>query len=149
MRAIGLHEQGYKTAEIARKTGRSTRSVQAWIAAFAKRGQAGIAAKKHPGAKPKLAKRQRNGLQKRLIRGAVANGFATQVWTAPRVRQLIQEVYGVEYHVGYVPSLLKALGFTRKKPAERARERDDAAVAEWVRRDWPRIKKKRRSAEPR
>lgn len=148
VRAIELHDEGLEVVEIAEAVGRSTRSVKNWIAAFCKRGMAGIAAKKHPGATPKLTKQQRNGLQRRLMNGAVSNGFATEMWTAPRVRQLILDVYGVEYHVNYVPDLLRSLGFTRQKPTRRARERSEDGIVEWIHRDWPRIKKKHAVATP-
>jgi transposase len=102
-----------------------------------------LAAKPHAGAKPKLSAQQRSGLRCQLLKGAQAHGFDTDLWTAARVQQLIYERYGVEYHVNYVPDLLKSLGFSRQQPVRRARERDETEIARWVATDWPRIKKKR------
>jgi transposase len=89
-----------------------------------------------------LTDRQRQDLIERLLAGAESQGFATNLWTCPRIRQLVAERYGVEYHVDHIPRLLQSLGFSSQKPHRRASERDEAAVHEWIERDWPRIKKR-------
>ena len=33
------------------------------------------------------------------------------------------------------------MGWSRQRPARRAVERDDEAIARWVAEDWPRVKK--------
>ena len=37
-----------------------------------------------------------------LARGAVANGYLTDVWTLPRVAEVIEHLTGVVYHPGNV-----------------------------------------------
>ncbi len=86
---------------------------------------------------------QRNGLRNWLLKGARSEGFDTDLWTCPRVKEVIRRRYGVEYHVDALPYVLKSLGFTCQKPQLKAAERDEAAVATWIARDWPRIKKSR------
>lgn len=140
--AVALVAQGVSPAQIAAALDRSVRSVQRWIAVVKKGGVDALAATPHAGAKPKLSARQREWLLGQLLKGARAHGYQTEFWTAPRVQQLIRERYGVEYHVNYVPTLLKALGFTRQRPARKAREQEDGVVEQWRHRDWPRIKKK-------
>jgi transposase len=85
---------------------------------------------------------QRRGLVQRLLKGAVSQGFSTDLWTCPRIKQLIRREYGVTYHVDYIPCVMKSLGFTVQKPERQAQERDNEAVARWIERDWRRIKKK-------
>jgi mono/diheme cytochrome c family protein len=42
--------------------------------------------------------------------------------------------------------ILKAMGWTVQRPERRALERDEAAIARWVKTDWPRIRQKRATA---
>jgi len=146
--AFALHTQGLSPAQISQALDRSTRTVQRWLAEARQQGIEALAAKPHHGAKPKLSRQQREGLRKQLLKGAEAHGFSTDLWTATRVQQVILQRYGVEYHVNYVPELLKNLGFSRQKPVRKARERDEAEIDRWVRVEWPRIKKKRAASAP-
>jgi transposase len=140
--AFALHAQGVSNDQIAKALDRSVRTVQAWLAKARRHGVGALAAKPHAGAKPKLEARQRRALRQQLLKGARAHGYDTDLWTAARVQRLIRERYGVEYHVNYVPDLLRALGFSRQKPVRKAREQDTAEVARWLEQHWPRIKKK-------
>ena len=118
------------------------RTVEKWLAKARDSGPEAVAAISHPGSSPKLSARQRQGLQRQLLKGAQAQGWTTDWWTAPRVQALIQQRYGVDYHVNYIPTLLKTLGWTRQKPERRAGERDEEAIQTWFHQDWPRIKKR-------
>lgn len=140
-RAVDLLRQGRSTTDIARRLKVDPRSVRRWRAAYERRGEAGLRARPAPGRPCRLAARQRNGLRRRLLKGAKANGFPTDLWTCRRVAELIERGYGVSYHVDHIGRLLHALGFSCQKPRKRAMERDEQAVARWVARDWPRIKK--------
>jgi transposase len=76
-----------------------------------------------------------------LLKGAQAAGFETDLWTCPRVAEIIEQRFGVRYHVHHVSRLLHGLGFSPQKPVRRAVERDEAAIQQWVRSDWQRVKK--------
>lgn len=128
-------------AEVAARLGAAERSVRHWRQIVREQGEAGLAAKPHPGKPSKLTARQRAGLRKRLLKGARAEGFDSDLWTCPRVKEVILRHYGVEYHVDALPYVLKSLGFTCQKPQLKAAERDEAAIHTWVAQDWPRIKK--------
>jgi transposase len=147
-RAIEMLDEGKTTSEIAARLDVDPRSVRRWRTMYRRRGEVGIRAKPVPGRPPKLTKQQRNGLRRRLLKGARANGFPTDLWTCRRVAELIERCYGVEYHVDHIGRLLAALGFSCQKPTKRAHERDESAIQQWVAKDWPRIKKKRSSARP-
>jgi len=88
-----------------------------------------------------LTKKQKDQLAKILLRGAGASGYANDLWTCPRVLEVIQKRFGVTYHVDYVGTLLHKLGWSVQKPEHRARERDEAEIQRWRREEWPRIKK--------
>ncbi|MGE5195106.1 MAG: winged helix-turn-helix domain-containing protein, partial [Deltaproteobacteria bacterium] len=76
------------------------------------RGVAGLRIKAAPGATPKLSTVQHAGLRRRLLAGALAQDFSTDLWTCPRVVQLIERVYGVHYHVDHIPYVMRSLGFS-------------------------------------
>ena len=64
------------------------------------------------------------------------------MWTLARVAQVIERVTGVRYSPSQTWLILRQrLGWTRQRPARRAVERDDEAIEQWVKRDWPRIKR--------
>lgn len=141
-RAVELSEQGYGKAEIAKILDRAPSTVDKWLKIADEQGIDALRAKPHAGATPKLTTEQKEDLQQRLCDGALAAGFETDLWTCPRIRELILRVYGVEYHVDYLGPFLKSLGFSWQKPQRRAAERDEEKVVRWVKKDWPRIKKR-------
>jgi transposase len=51
---------------------------------------------------------------------------------------VIQRLTGVAYHPGHVWKLLRhRLHYRLQRPARRAVERDERAIARWVAEDWP------------
>jgi transposase len=144
-RAIALLEAGHRQAEVARRVDAHPSSVKRWWEAYQKSGEGGLAAKPVPGRPSKLSARQRNLLVARLLKGAKANGFPTDLWTCPRIAKVIEERYGAHYHVDHIPRLMASLGFSAQKPEKQAVERDEERIARWVAKDWRRIKKRCRT----
>lgn len=140
-RALALLGQGYPPVEVARRVGVNRRSVRRWRAAVRQRGRRALLARPASGRPPKLDARARRQLETDLLRGARACGFATDLWTCPRVGEWIRRRFGVRYHVDHLGRLLHALGWSPQKPARRARERDEQAIRRWVRTVWPQVKK--------
>ena len=142
--AIALLEAGHRPAEVARRVGAHPSSVKRWWEAYQKNGEGGLAARPVPGRPSKLTARQRKLLVARLLKGAKANGFPTNLWTCPRIAKVVEDRYGVHYHVDHIPRLMASLGFSAQKPEKQAAERDEERIARWVAKDWRRIKKRRR-----
>jgi hypothetical protein len=74
----------------------------------------------------------------------VEHGFSTELWTARRLVQLIEEEFGIRFNPRSLSAWLRDRGFTPQKPERVPRERDPGAIAAWLASDWPRIKKKAR-----
>jgi transposase len=140
--AASLFGQKITLAEIAQLLDVSLSSVKRWKNAFQHSGQAGLAAKQHPGPRAKLSQDQQEQLCDLLVAGAQAEGYDTDLWTCRRVTALVERHFGVSYHFNHVGRLLHALGFSPQQPLRRARERDEEAIERWRRQDWPRIKKR-------
>ena len=147
-RAIALLAAGEAPVDVARRIGVDRRSVRRWNAAHRTRGMAGVRAKPAPGRPPKLTVRQRTQLERLLLQGAEAAGFATPLWTCPRIATVIARRFHVRYHVDHIGRVLHALGWSPQQPARRAIERDEAAIAQWVKVRWPQVKKTPRAAAP-
>lgn len=141
VRALALLKEGLLPVEVARRIGVDRRSVRRWKAAARTQGVAGVRAKPAPGRPPKLRAKQRNTLEALLLKGAQAAGYDTNLWTCPRVAELIERRFGVCYHVDHIGRLLHDLGWSPQKPTRRALERDEQAIRRWVHEDWPRVKK--------
>jgi len=140
-RAIALLKEGIAPVDVASRVGVDRRSVRRWKAAFRRAGAVGIKARPTPGRPCALKAHHRRRLERLLLKGARGCGFPTELWTCARVAQLIRDRFGVDYHVDHIGRLLRALGWSPQKPARRALERDEAAIAGWIQEDWPRIKK--------
>ena len=148
-RAMALVKQGLSAAQVGARLGVDPRTVRRWKQAFQRRGEVGLRVRSAAGGTPKLDGRQRFGLRRRLVAGALAQGFTTDLWTCPRIAQLIERQYGVRYHVDHIPYVMRSLGFSVQKPESRARERNEPAIQHWIEHDWPRIKKRPPGAGPR
>jgi transposase len=144
-KAAALLAEGLSLSAVARQVNSSVSSVQRWRDAVAAQGEKSLAAKPHPGPRPRLSRRQQEQLLTILARGARRSGFSTELWTCARVAQVIERRFGVTYHVDYVGTLLHKLGWSPQKPARQARERDEGAIATWRRETWPRLKKEARA----
>jgi transposase len=140
--AVRLHESGLATARIAHRLGTTRRSIDRWLRASKRRGIDALRAKQAPGRPPKLTGPQKRALAACLLKGALAAGYPTDLWTCPRIGQVIRDRFGMVFHVDYLPRLMRSLGFSCQRPERRALEQDERALRRWIERDWPRIKKK-------
>lgn len=146
--AIQLLESGRSQAAVARQVGAAESSVSRWWKAYQRAGPSALQAKPAPGRPPLLSARQKEKLVVLLVKGARRAGHRTELWTLPRVAELIHQHFGVRHHPGHVWRILTALKWSAQKPERRAVERDEPAIERWKRQDWPRIKKRRRPAGP-
>ncbi len=144
-RAIELLREGHAPVEVARLVGVDRRSVRRWRAAYHKRGLAGVKAKPASGRPSRLTAADKRRIGQSLLKGARYFGFATDLWTCPRVARLLEQRFAVRYHVDHVGRLLHGLGFTPQTPTRRAVERDETVIPRWVKEDWPRVKKSPRA----
>jgi transposase len=146
LRAAELFEQGATQAEVARTLRVSRQSAHDWYVRWRAGGVEALRAAGRAGRRPRLSAEQRDAISQALLEGARAHGFDTDLWTLARVATVIEQVTGVAHHPGHVWRVLRAMGWSVQRPARRALERDEQAIARWVCEDWPRIKKGRGDA---
>jgi transposase len=143
-RAARLLAAGVKQAEVARRVGVSRQAVQRWERVRQHQGVEGLKRPARFGRPPKLSEAQCKELVAALKQGALAAGFATELWTLPRVGLLIKERFGVALAESSVWRVLGELGWSVQRPAGQARQRDERAIRTWKAKRWPALKKSQR-----
>jgi transposase len=141
-RALTLVDSGCSLNEAARRIGCGASSVLRWLQARRRGGEKALRVRFSPGRPPKLPPKQRQRLIQLLLKGPMARGYRTNLWTTARIAQLIEEEFGVHYHANHIGRLMHRLQWSHQKPERRALERNDAAIERWKRKKWPGIKKK-------
>ena len=121
--AARLFGRGTSQAVVARELGVSRTTASRWYQAWAR-------------------------VEAALLKGPAAHGYATDLWTLPRIATVIARLTGVRYHPAHVWRILQGLHWSLQRPARQARERDDAAIRRWQRQRWPQVKKTRGAATP-
>ena len=117
-----------------------------WAQAWEADGREGLRAAGRAGRKPRLSSNQLHAVEQALLKGPLAFGYATELWTLPRVAELIHRLTEVRYHPGHVWRVMRQLGWSLQKPTTRAKERDEEAIQRWVKTTWPALKKTPRAA---
>jgi transposase len=142
--AVDRVNAGYAQTQVARILKVSPRSVRRWMHAYRAGGDDALQAKPRPGRPGKLTGEQAATVLGWFRQSPTDFGFATELWTARRVAQLIRQRFGVAMNHRYLNAWLTTRGITPQKPQRQAREHDQAAIERWLREDWPRIQKKGR-----
>lgn len=139
--AAKLFAQGHPQAEVVRRFHVSRPTAHRWYRAWRRRGALGLKGAGRAGRKPRLSAAGRQRLEAALLRGPHAWGFRTELWTLGRIAQVIRKTCHVGFSLSQTWRVLQQVGWSRQRPARRAKERDEAAIARWVRRRWPQVKK--------
>ena len=140
--ALDLLQRGCNQSEVARRVKVCSQTVSRWARLTAAEGRLALKAAGRAGRKPQLDPQQRERLVARLLEGPERLGYETPLWTCERVAHLIEAEFGVRFHAGHVWKVLRQLGWSAQRPAGRALERNEEAIAQWKRTTWPSIKKK-------
>src|SRR5437016_8217075 len=128
--AARLFARGTGQAAVMRALGVSRQTAHQWYHRWRRGGRQGLKAVGRLGRKPRLDQRQLGRVETALLQGPRRHGFATELWTLPRVATVIARLTGVRYHPGHVWYLLRGLQWSLQRPTRRARERDEARSEE-------------------
>jgi transposase len=149
LQAWHLKQKGWSQRQIAEALGVSEGAVSQWMTRAREAGPGALRRRSPPGAPCRLSAEQLARLPALLHRGPEAYGFRGELWTRSRIAAVIRLEFGVIYHPGHISRVCKALRWSPQKPARRARQRDEAAIARWRDDTWPAIKKGRRPSSKR
>jgi transposase len=141
LKGAKLLARGMTKAQVAQQLGVTRQTVAAWQQRLAEGGKDCL--KRGPLGRPRqLSTQQEQELGKVLMAGALTAGYPTELWTLPRIGQLIAMRFGVQYSTGHLWHLLRRMGFSCQKPEKRATQRNEAEIVRWKRHTWPALKKK-------
>ncbi|MFF5138233.1 winged helix-turn-helix domain-containing protein [Streptomyces sp. NPDC013157] len=101
-----------------------------------------------PASLPRLSQEQFARLEAELAKGPAAHGWEDQRRTLARIKTVNGRRFHMAYTIQGVRKLLARNGWSWQVPARRAMERDDEAVAGWVKEVWPCAEDSRRAVEP-
>ena len=93
-RAAELFAQGRSQAEVARELDVSRQSASRWHAGWQAEGATALQSRGPTGRRPKVPDAALEPIQQVLLEGALAHGFATDVWTLDRIAVVIQGLTG-------------------------------------------------------
>jgi transposase len=114
-------------------------TVRAWRRIYQAGGWEALRAKPHLGPRCKLTDEQKQEYLTLLQRPPEHYGYGQGPWTTHRMARLILDQFGVHYHHDHVGVIMHELGYSWQLPAKQARERDEAAIAQWREETWPAI----------
>ena len=126
-------------ATIAESFGVTTEAVYIWLKKARTEGVKSLKSSKAPGPEPELDEKKFSMLLKAIRCPASNFGYATDLWSGPRLRHFIKHEFGVDYHRKHMPRFLRRLGLNFKFPERRALEQDSKAVREWKKIRFPQI----------
>src|SRR4051794_27177113 len=128
-RAVELVKQGESPAQVAYFLGCGRSSVYTWVKLDRDDAQK-LAAKPHSGPKARLTDGQIKELEAALLEGAKAHGWHNDLWSAPRVAEMIRRRFGVEYHAEHVRKIIRRrLDWSSQRPQKKAKQRNAEKIA--------------------
>ena len=132
---------GVSKIEVARRCEVSPTSVTRWSEQLEAHGLSALKAQRARGRPAGLSDGERAQRVRALKAGALAQGFATELWTLLQIGKLVEQRFGIRYSGAQVSRILKALGWSCQRPTGRAVQRDEAAIRDWKQKRWPALKK--------
>ena len=141
LEAAEMFEQGLRQRDVVRRFGVARSTASKWEQMYREGGLEAMRSRRASGRPRRLTDKQVEQLADELLRGPEAHGYTTNLWTLPRIAQVIKKLFGVRYHAGHVWRLMRRMGWTCQKPARRAKERNEEAIRQWREERWPRLKR--------
>jgi transposase len=145
--AVDLLNQGESPTVVARILGVGRPSLYRWQQ-LANSGPDGLIAKPHPGPTPFLDTERLVQLEDLLLNGATSHGWPNELWTAPRVAEVIRRHFGISFHPEHVRKILKQrLHWSSQRPHKLATQRDEEEILRWLEQEFPRIVRETRQRD--
>ncbi len=140
-RAVRSVQNGQSPEIVAAALGINRTTIYDWLAKYRRGGWGALKAKPVPGRPPKLSGRAIKWIYDTVTqKSPLQLRFEFALWTREMIAKLIMDKFGVKLSASSVGRLLAQIGLTCQKPLQRALERDDALVQQWLNKEYPKIK---------
>src|SRR5260370_30136337 len=96
--AARLFARGQSQASVARTLGATRAAAHRWYHAWQDEGRTALKGAGRAGRKPRLEAPQLARVAAALLKGPGAHGFATELWTLPRLATLLEPLTPGRYH---------------------------------------------------
>lgn len=138
-----VREDGEKPSVVIHSMGLCRTTIYRWLRAYDKGGYDALKSSTASGPEPKLNEKQRQQVRRWIVgKDPRQYGFDFGLWTRRIVAELINEKFGITLELTAVGRLLASLDITPQKPLRRAYERDPEKVEQWVKRDYPKLRRR-------
>ena len=141
LQAGTLFKKGIHQAEVARKLKVTPVAVHYWHKDWKADKKHGLKSKGHPGFQSKLTEEHRQAFRQAILKGPLAYGYETNLWTLPRLAAVMKKVGKVQFSEVWTWHIVRNLGFTPQKPQVKAKQRNEKAITEWTAKTLPGLKK--------
>lgn len=136
-----MFRKGATQAEVATKFRVSRAAACKWYAAWDMNGLPGLDSQGPPGFSSALDAKKRQTFKKAILKGPLAHGYGTDLWTLARLAEVLKKETKVSFGPVRTWQIVRGLGFTPQKPRLKGVERDENAIADWKTRRLPGLKK--------
>jgi transposase len=141
--AVKRVREGERPSAVIKSYGLCRTSVYRWLRAEQRAGQEALMSIKATGRPCTLTDKQKQRVRRWICgKDPRQYGFDFGLWTRKIVAALISEKMGKTLGVTAVGRLLAELEITPQKPLRRAYERDPAAVEQWTKTAYPKLKRR-------
>jgi transposase len=144
-----IGRQGLSQGQAARVVGVHRQTVNTWVKRRRERGEEGVldGRRTSPRRGKGILSAEEAGRIRRWIVEQTPDGLGLPfaLWTSRAVRELNERRLGKRLGLTAVQAYLRRWGLSPQKPLVRARQRQPAAIAAWLERDYPAIARRARA----
>lgn len=140
-RAVDGVMRGLTKTSVAVAYGVDRKTITRWVCKFREGGGDALVRQPGSGRPRKLEDLSEEELLRTVIAGAMAYGFATDLWTVGRLRRVIADKFQIMVSKNTVWRRLREAGLTYQKPEREYYEIDEAARKKWLRYEVPKIRR--------
>lgn len=134
-----------KPSEVMRSMGLCRTTIYRWLRAFNAGGERSLDSTTASGRHPKLTEKQTAQVRSWIVgKDPRQYGFDFGLWTRRIVCDLIETKFGIQLGLTAVGRLLAKQGITPQKPLRRAYERDPERVTHWIKKEYPKLRRRAR-----
>ena len=143
LRAVRRVQAGESPEVVGKALGINRTTIYDWLAKYRAGGWSALKSRPTPGAKPKVDGKKLNWIFETVTqKNPQQMSFEFALWTREMIQKLIRDKFKIQISLKAVGRLLSQLGLTCQKPLYTAFQRNESLVKKWLRKIYPKIKKR-------